>query len=168
MQQTYNPDSKKANASNKSSNMEYNPLAGVSFKQNHTSDVEIVGVKLGNQNGQDSNNNNSYSNNNIAQKKKNSLKSKIRHLNKLFKTAQIYLIAFFVVLNDSPLFNGEKENGNPDLLDIVGRGYNNNGEPENNYNNNFNDKKLFDNSNDYVPTISDVNRLVLKLINYIM
>jgi hypothetical protein len=77
MQQTYNPDSKKPNANNKSSsnNMEYNPLAGVSFKQNHTSDVEIVGVKLGNQNGQDSNGN--YSNNNIAQKKKNSLKSKL-------------------------------------------------------------------------------------------
>jgi hypothetical protein len=69
MQQNYNPDSKQKQPPNKSSsnNMEYNPLAGVSFKQNHTSDVEIVGVKLGSQNGQDTA---------IAQKKKNSLKSK--------------------------------------------------------------------------------------------
>lgn len=28
--------------------LEYNPLAGVSFKATHGSDVEIVGVKLGN------------------------------------------------------------------------------------------------------------------------
>lgn len=68
------PQQAQANGNN---NMEYKPLAGVSFKQTHSSDVEIVGVKLGNQN----NNNNttnvdSTSNmNNLNAKKKNSLKS---------------------------------------------------------------------------------------------
>ena len=51
-------------------NLEYNPLNGVSFKPTHASDVEIVGVKLGNSN-QDS-----YSNNQQAARKKNSLKSR--------------------------------------------------------------------------------------------
>jgi hypothetical protein len=69
-------------------------------------------------------------------------------------------------LNDSPLFNGDKENGNPDLLDIVGRGYNNNGEPENIYGNgNFTEKRVYE--NDYVPTISDVNYFFLKMCIYL-
>lgn len=56
------------------SNIEYKPLTGVSFKPSHSSDVEIVGVKLGNQTIQDqasvANSNHTVSN----QKKKNSLK----------------------------------------------------------------------------------------------
>ena len=66
--------------------LEYNPLAGVSFKANHTSDVEIVGVKLKNSNQESSLTN--YGNNtgggggggnniiNPATKKKNSLQGK--------------------------------------------------------------------------------------------
>jgi hypothetical protein len=67
-------------------------------------------------------------------------------------------------LNEN-VFNTDKENGQPDLLDIVGRGYSTNGDADYNSNgplnnNNYNtDKKLFDNSNDYVPTISDVSLL---------
>lgn len=51
--------------SNNNNNLEYNPLAGVSFKQTHASDVEIVGVRLAAQNNEP----------NINAKKKNSLKS---------------------------------------------------------------------------------------------
>lgn len=56
-------------------NLEYNPLSGVSFKQTHSSDVEIVGIKLGNQNNYDYSSNFNNQNNNLAIKKKNSLKS---------------------------------------------------------------------------------------------
>lgn len=51
------------------SNIEYKPLNGVSFKPSHPSDVEIVGVKFGNQVSQDP----SLATNSIP-KKKNSLK----------------------------------------------------------------------------------------------
>lgn len=53
------------------SNIEYKPLNGVSFKPSHPSDVEIVGVKFGNQVMQDQS---SAYNSNLNSKKKNSLK----------------------------------------------------------------------------------------------
>lgn len=55
--------------SSNNNNLEYNPLNGVSFKPTHSSDVEIVGVKLGNSNQETSNGYNQQI------KKKNSLKS---------------------------------------------------------------------------------------------
>lgn len=58
-----------------SNNLEYNPLVGVSFKQTHASDVEIVGVKLGN-NQQNNFVEPAALSNNLNTKKKNSLKSK--------------------------------------------------------------------------------------------
>ena len=139
MQQNYsNSDSKKqpqqqSNKSSNNNNVEYNPLQGVSFKQTHSSDVEIVGVKLGNQNGgggqESSANNYSISNgNSLAQKKRNSLKN----------------------LNESGhLLNlDSRENGNghgDSILDVVGRGYNSS---------NGGGGELFENSNDCAPTIA--------------
>ena len=60
-----------SNTINNNNNLEYNPLNGVSFKANHSSDVEIVGVKLGNANQETVNNSQNYN-----LKKKHSLKSK--------------------------------------------------------------------------------------------
>ncbi len=62
------------NISNINSNSEYNPLAGVSFKATHGSDVEIVGVKLGNT-GQNvlGNHEQGYSHNAMTTRKKASL-----------------------------------------------------------------------------------------------
>ncbi len=65
----YNP-SINTTTNNLNNNIEYNPLNGVSFKPTHSSDVEIVGVKLGNSNQESSSN---YQNVNL--KKKQSLKS---------------------------------------------------------------------------------------------
>jgi hypothetical protein len=72
----YNPlsnnnNNNNLNNTNNNNNIEYNPLNGVSFKQTHSSDVEIVGVKLGNSNQESANN---YQN--LNSKKKQSLKSK--------------------------------------------------------------------------------------------
>ena len=67
----YNPSiNTTTNNLNNNNNIEYNPLNGVSFKPTHSSDVEIVGVKLGNSNQESSSN---YQNVNL--KKKQSLKS---------------------------------------------------------------------------------------------
>lgn len=66
-------------ANNSNNNIEYNPLAGVSFKQTHSSDVEIVGVRLGNNTNSNQNGIDSMpvgaNSNAINAKKKNSLKS---------------------------------------------------------------------------------------------
>ena len=67
------PDAQQINKTNNNNKQEYNPLAGVSFKPTHSSDVEIVGVKLGNNSNQESNYsnaNNVYVNNNSQTKKK--------------------------------------------------------------------------------------------------
>ena len=77
--------------------LEYNPTAGVSFKATHASDVEIVGVKLGN------NLTSVESTNNLNAKKKASLQG----LNELSKQVNLNNLG-----------------DNDDILDIVGKGYN--------------------------------------------
>ena len=72
------------NGTKPNNGLEYNPLAGDSFKANHTSDVEIVGVKLKNSNQESSLIN--YGNSgggggntiNQATKKKNSLQGEFK------------------------------------------------------------------------------------------
>jgi hypothetical protein len=69
-----------SNQTNGNNKQEYNPLAGVSFKPTHSSDVEIVGVKLvsnSNQENNFSNGNNSNLNNNSQIKKKASIQGKL-------------------------------------------------------------------------------------------
>ena len=76
------PDTQTINKTNNNNKQEYNPLAGVSFKPTHSSDVEIVGVKLGSNSNQDNgysngaNNINNNNNNNSNTKKKASFQSK--------------------------------------------------------------------------------------------
>jgi hypothetical protein len=74
------PDTQTINKTNNNNKQEYNPLAGVSFKPTHSSDVEIVGVKLGSNSNQDNGysniNNNNNNNNNSNTKKKASFQSK--------------------------------------------------------------------------------------------
>ncbi|RMZ95716.1 hypothetical protein BpHYR1_050759 [Brachionus plicatilis] len=65
---------KEAQNKTSSTNIEYKPLAGVSFKPSHPSDVEIVGVKLGNQANQDQYSAINSNSNTTNPKKKNSLK----------------------------------------------------------------------------------------------
>ena len=67
------PPNNQANGNNNVNKQEYNPLAGVSFKPTHSSDVEIVGVKLGSNSNQENNYpnpNGTYPNNNTQSKKK--------------------------------------------------------------------------------------------------
>ena len=110
------------NLNNNNNNIEYNPLNGVSFKQTHSSDVEIVGVKLGNSNQESANN---YQN--VNSKKKQSLKSKsesMHYLSPSFFHFVIFLFySYFQDINDG-LFTGENENG--DMPNVIGKGYNNN------------------------------------------
>ncbi len=85
------PDAQTINKTNNNNKQEYNPLAGVSFKPTHSSDVEIVGVKLGSNSNQDNgysnganNINNNYNSNNSNAKKKASFQSKSIDLKKKF------------------------------------------------------------------------------------
>ena len=87
---------------NQQQSAEYNPLAGVSFKATHSSDVEIVGVKLGNGDRYPESNNNS-----IQQQQ-----------------AQPSVMTRKKASLTGPNENAKALLANEDMLDIVGRGYN--------------------------------------------
>ncbi|CAF0703596.1 unnamed protein product [Brachionus calyciflorus] len=121
-------------------NIEYSPLAGVSFKQSHSSDVEIVGVKYGNQTNHEQTNQN-----NQNAKKKNSLKN----------------------LNDFVNYNENDNSNNNDMLDVVGRGYYTNNEA--NFGQDYTDKNDYQSINpeDFPLSLSFRSRLKQKTIEKI-